>query len=306
MVWRMCWVASWGNYERSRDLMQEVSIALWIHYEQLRPDASPQEERAWVRWRTRSVIDLQRRLKKNMPAIPLSPGMEDTLSSSDVEPQREELDRLMESLGADEKHLLQLLLEGYRADEIGEALGMGRDVVYQRYHRAVKKMRRVALLVLLIGIAATVSVAVVPQLREQVFSPAKEVEMPAEEVVTPKEIPSPTPSESLEISVDTIASRPTWIPPEPLPYLTTQVDTTLPDLPVHKPEVEVSFNGKKLILTGLSDGEMVVVRNTKGVLVALKRTHGNTCSIELSVNDNSYSSYILQIGNRPDRIRVDL
>ena len=306
MVWRMCWVASWGNYERCRDLMQEVSIALWIHYEQLRPDASPQEERAWVRWRTRSVIDLQRRLKKNMPAIPLPPEMEDTLSSSDVEPQREELDHLMESLGADEKHLLQMLLEGYRADEIGEALGMGRDVVYQRYHRAVKKMRRVALLVLLIGIAATVSVAVVPQWREQVFSPAKEVETPAEEVVTPKKRPSPTPSESLETPVDTVVPRPAWIPPEPIPHLAAVADTILPDVPERKPEIEVFYDGKKLVLKGLVDGESVVVRNTKGVLVALKRCHGSSCVLEFPSDGHPYTTYLLQIGNRPDRIRIEL
>ena len=46
MVWRMCWISAHGNYERCRDLVQEVSIALWRHFGQLRPDATLQEERA--------------------------------------------------------------------------------------------------------------------------------------------------------------------------------------------------------------------------------------------------------------------
>lgn len=308
MVWRMCWLSARANYERCRDLVQEVSVALWLHFDQLRPEASLQEERAWVRWQTRSVLDLQRRLRKNVPVVPLTPVLEDSLPSSDSVPQREELDRLMESLGPDERHLLQMLLEGYRADEIGDALGTGRDVVYQRYHRALKKMRRVALLLLLIGIAVTVSVAVVPQWRQQVFR-HEEKELPTvEEPSASTTESSPTLSEPPEPSVDTLAPRPAWIPPEPIPHLTSIVDTTLPELPQSKPEVQVTCYDKKLTLTGLLDGEMVIVRNPKGVLVALKRCHGSSCTIELPVNpkDPSARVYILQIGSRPDRIRIEL
>ena len=306
MVWRMCWLSARGNYERCRDLVQEVSIALWHHFDQLRPNASPQEERAWVRWQARSVLDLQRRLKKSVPMVPLTPGLAESLPSTDSAPQKEELDRLMASLGPDERHLLQLLLEGYRADEIGEALGMGRDVVYQRYHRALKKMRRVALLVLLTGIAATVAVAVVPQWRQQVFKHVEKETPIVEEPTAPITEPSPALSEPSEPTNDTVAPRPAWIPPEPLPYLTPAIDTTLPDLPARKPGIEVAYDGKNLVLQGLVDGELVVVRNTKGVLVALKRCHGTTCVLELPADSYSYTAYILQIGNRPDRIRIEL
>ena len=309
MIWRMCWLAARGNYERCSDLAQEVSIAIWRHFDQLRPNASPQEERAWVRWQARSVIDLQRRLKKSLPMVPLTPGMADTLSSTDSAPQKEELDRLMSSLGPDERHLLQLLLEGYHADEIGEALGMGRDVVYQRYHRALKKMRRVVMLVLLIGIAATVAVAVVPQWRQQVLQKMVENEQPpVEELVKPANEPSPIESEPVEPPIDTVAVPPAWIPPEPIPHLTSVIDTLLPLPPEQKTEVGIVVNGNKLVFTGLLDGEIVTVRNLKGVLIALKRAQGTTCTIELPLNNklSSNTSFLLQIGNRPDRIRVDL
>ncbi len=305
MVWRMCWISAHGNYERCRDLVQEVSIALWRHFGQLRPDATLQEERAWVRWQTRSVLDFQRRMQRPTP-LPLTPGMADLQAADDILEQQEELEELMSTLNDDERRMLRLQLEGYRADEIAEAMGLKRDAVYQRLHRVVGKMRRVALLLVLLCLAVTVAVAVVPQWREQVFSHTEEEEKPEEEAVSPTEIPSPTPVVPLEIPVDTVAPRQAWIPPEPLPHLNAPADTSLPDLPARKPEVGIAYNDGKLILTGLVDGELVVIRNPKGVLVALKRTHGSTCTIELTTDRLSYSTYILQIGNRPDRIRIDL
>ncbi len=305
MVWRMCWISAHGNYERCRDLVQEVSIALWRHFGQLRPDATLQEERAWVRWQTRSVLDFQRRMQRPTP-LPLTPGMADLQAADDILEQQEELEELMSTLNDDERRMLRLQLEGYRADEIAEAMGLKRDAVYQRLHRVVGKMRRVALLLVLLCLAVTVAVAVVPQWREQVFSHTEEEEKPEEEAVSPTEIPSPTPVVPLEVPVDTVAPRQAWIPPEPLPHLNAPADTSLPDLPARKPEVGIAYNDGKLILTGLVDGELVVIRNPKGVLVALKRTHGSTCTIELTTDRLSYSTYILQIGNRPDRIRIDL
>lgn len=305
MVWRMCWISARGNYERCRDLVQEVSIALWRHFGQLRPDATLQEERAWVRWQTRSVLDFQRRMQRPTP-LPLTPGMADLQAADDILEQQEELEELMSTLNDDERRMLQLQLEGYRADEIAEAMGLKRDAVYQRLHRVVGKMRRVALLLVLLCLAVTVAVAVVPQWREQAFSHTEEEEKPEEEAVSPTEIPSPTPVVPLEVPVDTVAPRQAWIPPDPLPHLNAPADTSLPDLPARKPEVGIAYNDGKLILTGLVDGELVVIRNPKGVLVALKRTHGSTCTIELTTDRLSYSTYILQIGNRPDRIRIDL
>ena len=305
MVWALCWKSARGNYERCRDLVQEVSIALWRHFGQLRPDATLQEERAWVRWQTRSVLDFQRRMQRPTP-LPLTPGMADLQAADDIHEQQEELEELMSTLNDDERRMLRLQLEGYRADEITEAMGLKRDAVYQRLHRVVGKMRRVALLLVLLCLAVTVAVAVVPQWREQVFSHTEEEEKPEEEAVSPTEIPSPTPVVPLEVPVDTVAPRQAWIPPEPLPHLNAPADTSLPDLPARKPEVGIAYNDGKLILTGLVDGELVVIRNPKGVLVALKRTHGSTCTIELTTDRLSYSTYILQIGNRPDRIRIDL
>lgn len=306
MVWRMCWISAHGNYERCRDLVQEVSIALWRHFGQLRPDASLQEERAWVRWQTRSVLDLWRRLQRPSP-LPLTDCMVDTVATEDLLEQQEELEELMSTLNDDERRMLRLQFEGYRADEIAETMGLNRDAVYQRMHRAVVKMRRVALLLFLFCLVATMAVAVVPQWREQVFSHTEKEETPVEqEEIKQAENFSPVSVVPLGTLDDTVVSRSVWIPPEPIPHLAATVDTALPELPSRKPEVMITFYEGKLTLTGLLDGELVVIRNTKGVLVALKRCHGSSCTIELPVDSYSYTTYILQIGNRPDRIRIDL
>ena len=68
MVWRLCWRHARGDWDRCNDLVQEVSIALWEHFGQLRPNATTQEQRAWVRWQARSVLDLQRRKHTSSPS----------------------------------------------------------------------------------------------------------------------------------------------------------------------------------------------------------------------------------------------
>ena len=303
MVWRLCWVRARGNYERCRDLVQEVSIALWLHFDALRPDATPGEKRAWIYWQSRSILDLQRRLQKP-PMQPLTALLEETVADEDS--RQNEIEDLMAALSPEEQRLVKLYLEGYRSSEIAKTMGLSRDSVYQRLHRVVGKMRRVALLLAILCVAATVAVAVVPQWRERVFSRIEEEEKPKEEAVSPTERPSPTPVVPLEIPADTMAPRPAWTPPDPLPYLTAPTDTTLPDLPARKPEVGIAYNDGKLVITGLIDGELVVIRNTKGVLVALKRAHGSTCIIDFLLDNNSRSAYILQIGTRPDRIRIEM
>ena len=56
MLWRLCLNRANGDSDRSKDLMQEITIALWENYDKLRLDASPAQERAWVRWQARSVF----------------------------------------------------------------------------------------------------------------------------------------------------------------------------------------------------------------------------------------------------------
>lgn len=162
MVWRMCWVAARGDRARCNDLVQEVSIVLWLRMDALRGDASAGEERSWVYWQCRSSLDLLRRRQKPS-LLPLTALMEETLADDNSSQQKEEIEHLMAFLTADDQRLVRLYLDGYHADEIAAIMSLSRDAVYQRLHRAIAKARRFVLLLLLVLLASGLAVAVVPQ-----------------------------------------------------------------------------------------------------------------------------------------------
>lgn len=128
MVWALCWKSARGNRSRCKDLLQEVSITLWIHFDELRPDAVLQEEKAWVRWWTRSVLDLQRR-KERPSLLPLTAMVADTVAADDLLAQKEEMEHLMAALSPAEQELVRLHIEGYRPKEIASIMGLSREVV---------------------------------------------------------------------------------------------------------------------------------------------------------------------------------
>ena len=210
MVWRKCWVRARGNYERCRDLVQEVSIALWLHLDGLRQGVSAKEEKAWVRWLTRTTLDHLHRSQRP-PMLALTDAMAETLSDADNATVAEDIEELMAALSPEEQQLMRLQLmrlhiEGYRADEIAEAMGLRREAVYQRMHRAVAKARRVLLALFLLLVVSTVAIAVVPQWRHRVFGGGE----PSTEDTLPVSVPaalSPAPSVVGDSIGDTVVTR---------------------------------------------------------------------------------------------------
>ena len=161
MLWRMCWRRSGRDTECCKDLMQEVSIDLWNHLDKLRPEASPQQERAWVGWRARSTFFRIGRSKRP-PTEPLTDHIANSLKD-DSQSHANIIDSYIASLSDNDQQLMQLYLEGYNADEIGQKIGTSRDAVYQRMHRAIKKMRYTVLILVLLITAGATAIAVVPQ-----------------------------------------------------------------------------------------------------------------------------------------------
>ena len=186
MVWRMCWLRSRGDHERCRDLVQEVCIALWLRFGGLRAGATPREERAWVRWVARTTLDHLHR-SKSVAERPLTVDIAETLVATDPLKEQEEVEHVMASFSPEEQRMVRLQLEGYRADEIAQLMGLKRDVVYQRMHRAVQKARRVLLVLLLLIVATGIAIAVVPQWRQLIFPQ----ETPAAIDSLPADRPSP-------------------------------------------------------------------------------------------------------------------
>ena len=301
MVWRMCWISARGDFERCRDLVQEVSIALWLHFDKLRPDTSPHEEKAWVRWLTRTTLDHQCRHQRP-PMLALTNAMAESIPENGS--MAEDIEDLMAVLSSEEQQLLRLHIEGYRADEIAQTMGLNRDAVYQRLHRAVGKMRRVALLLLLLCLVATVAVAVVPQW----LSRTVKEEKPSEDPLKPSESPSPTPDTTpapTAAPTPEVTAEPTATPepsptPEPTPDPDDDYETVVEEV---FPEVTIIVHGDIITVEGASD-ESVSVFDAQGRLVVMSQCNGH-CSLVIR-NDFNYHSrttgpvaYWVQVGNRP-------
>lgn len=328
MVWRMCWISARGDFERCRDLVQEVSIALWLHFDKLRPGTSPHEEKAWVRWLTRTTLDHQCRHQRP-PMLALTNAMAESIPENGS--MAEDIEDLMAVLSSEEQQLLRLHIEGYRADEIAQTMGLNRDAVYQRLHRAVGKMRRVALLLLLFCLVATVAVAVVPQWRQWVTSRTVKEEKPLEAPLKPSESKPLFVDTMSTTIVDTPARRRVWVAPAPLPYLVDVHDTTIPsprvpcgcpdtigtigqredcisfddyDESVEEtlPPVTIIVNHDIIVVEGAED-EPVNVYDAQGRLVATVQCNGR-CSLVIGANSNNsttsgYAAYWVEVGSRP-------
>lgn len=137
MVWRMCMRRARGNRDICLDLLQEVSLSLWEHYGDLRPGSNLFEERAWVFWHTRTVLDHLHR-RQRVPVETMSPEIVDNLCASDEE---DNLEDLVAFLSPDDRRIVRMRVEGYKAAEIAAELGVSRDVVYQRLHRIIIKLK---------------------------------------------------------------------------------------------------------------------------------------------------------------------
>lgn len=309
MLWRMCRVRALGDRDRSCDLLQEVSIALWLNFDKLRPDATPHQERAWVRWQARSVFDQIKR-RRQLPTEPLNDALSDNLSDEDILRSKELLDDLFSALEPDEQRMMQLYLKGYHADEIGKHMGLSRNAVYQRMHRAVQKMRRVVLILLALLLTSAVAVAVVPQWRQFLFGNNEPDEDISDSIPSQSDkqiIAKPTIEELLSDSVTRITHKE---PPQKLEHLKAMLPILVPEafilpdtlqpLPSQK-EVTISVKGNLLTIVG-ADGEEVRVYDMNGNLVASRYGYGvQFITLQPTANSLFYERYYykIKIGTRP-------
>ncbi len=144
----LCRVRARGDNDRCDDLVQDVMLSLWEHFGKLRSDALPQEERAWVMWHTRTVLDHLHR-KPVVPTEPLSHEMADTIANDELS-ESEILQGLMADLDENDRQFIQMYLDGYSGEEIAEQMGVSRDAVYKRKQRLLARMRVVIILIIII------------------------------------------------------------------------------------------------------------------------------------------------------------
>lgn len=317
LLWHLCWHHAHGDRDRCLDLLQEVSIALWENIGKLRGDASPRQERAWVKWQARSVFYQIGRQQKTQ-LLPLNEALADdghTPGSENEEMQRREtIDDLLATLSPNEQRMIRLYLQGYNGDEIGQQMGISRNNYYQRMHRTIQKMRRMALPLLALLFASAIAIAVVPQWRHHLFGGSNRVDTVGDTIpsLPPTQTAKPSaPHPSDTVAMPTIACRDTitLVPLDCLPPLETFTDKDYPVKLLPSPrrdpsnDLTISVNGNYYITIPGAAGELVRVYDMGGNLVAAQRA-GSFCLFNLLPNYKApfvddWNRFILQIGNRP-------
>jgi len=118
------------------DLIQEATIALWRNRERLYPLGTVQQAALVWKMARNAAIDALRRIE-NTEAMPESYD-ETAEDRTLVQELHEEIDRLEEP----DRTIVNMQLEGYSYEEIGQALGLTEKNVSVRLVRAKERLRK--------------------------------------------------------------------------------------------------------------------------------------------------------------------
>jgi len=136
----LCWWKAGGKAWLMSELIQEVTTQLWHYRNKLRPDATPGEEREWVRFHCRSVFaHLERKQDREVETVPLK---EAAHVAADEGSHAELLDRLAANLTHQEHRVLELLLDDYTDGEIAFLLHIGENEAKRLHAQVIEKMKR--------------------------------------------------------------------------------------------------------------------------------------------------------------------
>lgn len=311
MLWRMCWRHAGGDRSRCEDLMQEVCIALWENREKLRTGATSGEERAWVRWQARSVFYQTERRKG--PKYVSIDTVENDYPAEDAQTVDERIEEILAVLSSDERRMVRMRMEGYDGKEIGEAMGVSRDAVYQRIGRAIRKMRHAVLILLVLLPVFVVATITVPSLR-QLFFPGPHGDAEPSDTTVERE---PSSEKSAEPSADTTASPSRqdtgargnvtlerMAPMDVMDFLGSEPPEIVPLADIESGP-RVSVKGQWLVLEGVRY-ERVQVYDARGRQVSSQTAYEDRLIVELPPYSQIRSSeFVVCIGSRPE-IRVRL
>ena len=124
----------------AEDLAQEVAIALWRDYRNLRAAGNVKMEKAWVWWHARTVLSNYRRQKhgERLPQGYEAPDLE----RQRLDEEREAVEEMLSCLLPAERNAVRLYLDGYNHAEIARQTGKTEAAVKQTMYRAMQKMKQ--------------------------------------------------------------------------------------------------------------------------------------------------------------------
>ena len=135
----LCWWKAGGKAWLMSELIQEVTTQLWHYRHKLRPDATPSEEREWVRFHCRSVFaHRKRKVEREVEVIPIEEAA--NVAAEEVN-HTELIDRLAANLTLQEHRVLDLILDGYTDGEIAFMMRIGEDEAKRLHAQVIEKMK---------------------------------------------------------------------------------------------------------------------------------------------------------------------
>ena len=138
LIRKLCWWRSFGDEVLCDDLVQECYLALWQHFDSLRPDIVKLQEAAWVVWQCRSVFSHGDR-EHALPST--DERLFEHLPAPDANQTREILDDLAQVLTPEEQRLFSLMRQDLSDGEIAERLHLKPRTVREHQRAIIEKLR---------------------------------------------------------------------------------------------------------------------------------------------------------------------
>ena len=136
----LCWWKAGGKAWLMSEVMQEVTTQLWHYRHKLHPEATPGEEREWIRFHCRSVFaHLGRKEEREVETVPLE---EAAFVSTDEGSHAALIDQLAATLTLQEHRVLELILDDYTDGEIALMLHIGDDEAGRIHASVIEKMKQ--------------------------------------------------------------------------------------------------------------------------------------------------------------------
>ena len=141
MLWHICSDYPLSAAYQRDDCFQEILIKLWHYYGSLR---KPESERQWVYRIATNTMLMLRRQNGNLPTLPLPPGIEYSSSVSEYFRQEDynHLRQLIDQLDYPDNRIVRAHLDGFKFEEIAGFSQMTTVAVFNRYYRAIIKIKQ--------------------------------------------------------------------------------------------------------------------------------------------------------------------
>ena len=140
---QLCATKVHGDYEESRDLLQDIIESALLRREELAGMTSESQRYRWLYFVARRVIFKHFQLKHHRIPTQKMSSLSDILDKESLATQLDEvMDLAREALTDNEMKIISLRIEGYTYAEIADIMGINDVALRKMMERAIIKIRK--------------------------------------------------------------------------------------------------------------------------------------------------------------------